>query len=107
MKNYINILSAVALLLLFSSCGAADRAMQRSVDKLDIGMSIEDFREVMRGASVVYMSDEYSAFVVRKSRIRYGYGPVYSTRFFYFKDNKLWRMDEGSRAVDYRIQVDG
>ncbi|QBQ41280.1 hypothetical protein E2P86_08970 [Sphingobacterium psychroaquaticum] len=97
---------ALSLCILLASCGGAEKAMQKRIDKLHIGMTIPEFKTVMREASTVYLSEDYSAFKVMKSRVKYGYGYVYSTRFFYFQDGKLWRIDEGERAVDYRVKVD-
>lgn len=99
-------LLALFSIMVFVSCGGAERAMQKRLDKLYIGMTIPEFKKVMKDASTVYLSEDYSAFKVKKSRVKYGYGYVFSTRFFYFQDGELWRIDEGERAVDYRIKVD-
>ena len=29
-----------------------------------------------------------------------------NTRFYYFKNNKLVKMDSGERATDYRVRID-
>lgn len=71
-------------------------------------MPIEDFRKAIKKASVVYLDENYSCYKLNKRYAKFA-DPnhfSYTTRFFYFKENKLWRIDEGERATDYRIQVD-
>ena len=55
---------------------------------------------------------EYFLFsgIIIKSYNHYFYGvPALASvdiRFFYFENNKLVKVDEGERAVDYRVKID-
>lgn len=98
----------LVLVILMCACGGVEKAIQKDLDKVYIGMSMSEFKKVVRKTSTVYLSDEYSCLKLQRSKAKFGQpgGYVYSTRFFYFQDDKLWRMDEGERAVDYRIKID-
>jgi hypothetical protein len=104
LKNIILVLLPFFLL----SCGGAEKAMQHSLDKLYIGMTIPEFKSQVIKSSMVYLSEDYSCFKLEESKAKFGEpgGYVSSTRFIYFKDGKLWKIDEGERSVDYRIRVD-
>lgn len=97
----------ISMTLLFG-CGSVEKSMQRRLDKVYIGMPLSEFKKTVRKTSMVYLSEDYSCFKLRKSKAKFGApsGFVYSTRFFYFQGDKLWKIDEGERAVDYRIRVD-
>lgn len=106
----MNFLKKTIILIPFFllSCGGAEKAMQQSLDNLYIGMSIPEFKKSCKNSSMVYLSEDYSCFKLKEKKAQFGEpgGYVYSTRFIYFKDGKLWKIDEGERAVDYRIRVD-
>src|SRR5690606_25253749 len=93
----------VALILLLSSC-SIERSMQKSLNKVYIGMPLSEFKKELKKTSLVYMGNGYSCYQLTKSKAVYtGFeNQLHSTRFFYFQNNKLWKMDEGVRAVDYR-----
>ena len=44
---------------------------------------------------------------MRKSSAKFGQpgGYVYSQRFFYFRDSVLYRIDEGVKATDLKIEI--
>lgn len=90
------------------SCASTEKKMQKELDKVYIGMPIDEFKKVIPKTSMVYLSDDYSCYKLRKRTARYGVpgGYLYSYRFFYFQKDKLWKIDEGERAVDYRLRVD-
>ena len=71
-------------------------------------MTISEFKQNMKRISLVYLSEEYTCYKLTRRREKFGEpgGTVYATRFFYFRGDKLWKIDEGERAVDYRIRVD-
>lgn len=64
------------------------------------GMSISDFLKTAKHEELVSMSGGITIY-----RVQYGYnGQEY--RFYYFRDGKLYEMNEGVRKVDRRIQID-
>jgi hypothetical protein len=53
------------------------------------------------------MQDNFACYKLVKQSAKFGEpgGYVYQTRFFYFKDDKLYRIDEGTRATDLKIEI--
>lgn len=53
------------------------------------------------------MTENFVCYKLVKSNAKFGEpgGIVYQTRFFYFRDNKLYRIDEGTRATDLKIEI--
>lgn len=109
MSNFTKLLLVCLVFCLFLfSCGNAERIMGKSLDKVFIGMTMSQFKSEIRGSTMIYLSEEYSCFKISKTKATFGVpgGFTESTRFFYFKGDKLWKIDEGQRAVDYRIKID-
>lgn len=99
LKLLLLILSTITL-----SCTSAEKLMQKRLDKVYIGMPLKEFREQIKNTTLVYLGDDYTCYKLEKRRAKYGEGFTYSTRFFYFLDGKLWKLNEGERSVDYRIK---
>ncbi|WP_291101864.1 MULTISPECIES: hypothetical protein [unclassified Flavobacterium] len=94
-------------LLTLASCGVhSEVQMSNIMDKTYIGMSESEFKEKVVGEENVKMDTTISIYKVTVSSNRYIEGWTHKTRFFYFSNNKLVQVDEGERAVDYRIKVD-
>lgn len=90
------------------SCGSVEQSMQKELDKVHIGMTIEEFKKAIPKSTVVYFDEMYTCYKLTKRYARFG-DPnhfSYETRFFYFKDGSLWKVNEGEKAVDYRIKID-
>lgn len=73
------------------------------MDKVYIGMSVSEFKEKVENEELVEMNEKVTIFKkVIKSYNHYFYGmPVLQsvdTRFFYFENNKLVKVDEGENC---------
>ena len=107
MKNikYLIYLSMLTL----GSCGGVkpDVQMDKIMEKVYIGMPESEFKEKIVGEENVKMDKTISIYKVTASYYNFmmQYG-LEKTRFFYFTDNKLEKVDEGERALDYRIKID-
>jgi len=66
-----------------------------------IGMNEQDF---LKHNKVTAVKQTESISIYKK--INYPFGAPAIVKFFYFQNGKLIQVDEGQRAVDYRIQVD-
>lgn len=103
------ILLVLFLLLPFSLLAQkAERKMNRILDELYIGMSTKEFKSIAKKSTLVEMRGSYRCYKLTKSNAKIGEprGYVYSTRFFYFKDDKLYRIDEGVRATDLKVEIE-
>lgn len=108
--NAIILLTSAIILL---SCGAnPTKLMTKTLDKVYIDMSISEFKEKVDKEELVEANSQVTI-----------YGLIYKTyndahvalsgngwrqdhRYFYFINGKLYRIDKGERAVDYRIKFD-
>jgi hypothetical protein len=89
-KTIIVIFTAILL----TSCYATKAPLIRT------GMTIEEFQKKAKHEEVVKMDGEWMIY-----KVIYGWNGE-NTRFYYFKNNKLVKMDSGERATDYRIRID-
>lgn len=64
------------------------------------GMTIEEFRKEAKYEELVTMDVEWMVY-----KVVYGFNAD-NIRFYYFKNNKLVKMDSGQRATDYRVRID-
>jgi hypothetical protein len=64
------------------------------------GMTVEEFQKEAKKEVLVRMDGEWMIY-----KVIYGF-IANNTRFYYFKNNKLVKMDRGERATDYRIRID-
>ncbi len=112
----IKTIKSIIILLLFTvlilSCGANPaRDIAKTMDKVFLGMTINEFRQKIKDEELLIMKNEITIYKKNiKSYNYYAYGiPVLTntnTRFFYFEDNKLVKVDGGERALDYKVQID-
>ena len=92
-----NILSLIAVILMVGCTSTG--LMRRTLDKVYLGMSISEFKANARKPALVSMKDNFVCY-----RCQYIHESV-QTRFFYFKDDKLYQIDEGVREADVNIKV--
>lgn len=88
-------------------CGSVSNKMTNATKDIETGMPLTDFKKKLPNANMVQQEQNYACYRLRKSSAKFGEpgGYVYETRFFYFKDNKLYRIDEGTRATDLKIEI--
>lgn len=108
----LKLITLTLILIILTSCGANPaKNIAKTMDKVYIGMPLNEFKEKVEKEELVVMNQKVTIFkTVIKSYNHYVYGlPVLASvdiRFFYFENNKLVKVDEGERAVDYRIKID-
>lgn len=104
MKKGLGILLASFLL---NSCGSVDHKMDNAIQGVNTGMSISEFKTKVKSSTLVQKEENYACYKLTKTSAKFGEpgGYVYQTRFFYFKDDKLYRIDEGVRATDLKIEI--
>ena len=108
-QSIMRIITMVIIIasLNFTSCGSVDNKMNIKLDKLYQGMTISEFKRTVGNSTLVEMMDNYSCYKLKVSSAKFGAasGFVYSTRFIYFRNNKLYRIDEGVRATDLKVEI--
>ena len=108
----LNVIALIIISIILVSCGANPaKNIAKVIDKVYIGMPLSEFKEKVEKEELVVMNNKMTVFkTVIKSYNYYYYGlPILSsvdTKFFYFENNKLIKVDEGERAVDYRVKID-
>ena len=104
MKKIICILIVANLL---TGCVSVNTKMNNSLSEVYTGMAISEFKSKLSGATLVQMQDNFACYKLALQSAKFGEpgGYVYSTRFFYFKDDKLYRIDQGTRATDLKIEI--
>ena len=104
MKKVILILIAATVL---TSCVSVKSKMNDSLNSVHIGMTISDFKSKVKGSILVEMKDNFTCYKLEKQSAKFGEpgGYVFETRFFYFKNTKLYRIDEGTRPTDLIIEI--
>ena len=105
MKKLISLLFLSYLLV---GCGSVNSKMNKTLDNIYIGMNIQEFKKVAPESTLVQLMENLACYKLSLQSAKFGEpgGYVYSTRFFYFRDNKLYRIDEGTRATDLKIEID-
>lgn len=105
MKKLISLLFLSYFLV---GCGAVNSKMNKTLDNIQPGMTIQEFKKVAPKATLVQLMENLACYKLSLQSAKFGEpgGYVYSTRFFYFRDNKLYRIDEGTRATDLKIEID-
>ncbi len=98
----------ISSLFLISGCVSVNTKMNNSLDEVYTGMTIFEFKSKVKNTTLVQMMDNFSCYKLSLQSAKFGEpgGYVYQTRFFYFKENKLYRIDEGVRATDLKIEID-
>ena len=76
------------------------------MDNVFIGMTIQEFSKVAKKKQVVLMNEQITVYKVNKGNWYDSDGSGRDYRYFYFKNNKLVKIDKGQRAVDYRVKID-
>lgn len=112
MKNAKLIITLLIFSTLILSCGAnRTELIAETMDEIYINMPVSEFKEKVEDEELIEMNKEitiYRKVIKTYNRMFYGV-PIPKTidyRYFYFVDNKLVKVDEGERAVDYRIKIE-
>jgi len=100
-----NVLIIILTLSLFG-CISGKNQMSEIVSKVYIGMPISDFNKVVHKKRLVVMRKDVTIYKVERQVWYDSDGSNADYKYFYFVDNLLSHLDEGERAVDYRIQID-
>jgi hypothetical protein len=105
MKKIFGVLIVIFLL---NSCGSVDTKMDNALQGVNTGMSVSEFKNKVKKSTLVQKEVNYACYKLTKTSAKFGEpgGYVYQTRFFYFKDDKLYRIDEGTRATDLKIEIE-
>jgi len=105
MKKLISFLFLCCLLV---GCGAVNSKMNKTIDNIYPGMTVPEFKKVAPKSTLVQLMENFVCYKLSLQSAKFGEpgGYVYSTRFFYFRDNKLYRIDEGTRATDLKIEIE-
>lgn len=108
MKKIIYILITANLLIGYVSAQNASKKMNNSLSKVYTGMTISEFKNKLNNAILVQMQGNFACYKLeeRSQTLTTWSGWVYETRFLYFKDDKLYRIDEGTRATDLKIEIE-
>ena len=94
-------------ILIYTFCGCGYIKMnetKKSLNKAYTGITIEEFTKEFPGAILIEMEKNFACYKLRNTSYKFG-GNNVLIRFFYFKDNKLYRVDEGERATDLKIEI--
>jgi hypothetical protein len=104
MKKRLGILFAVVLL---NGCVSVNTKMNIALQEVNTGMSISEFKSKVKNSILVQKEESFACYKLEKQSAKFGEpgGYVYQTRFFYFKGDKLYRIDEGTRATDLKIEI--
>lgn len=103
----MKIAKIIMISIALAGCGSVSNKMTNATKDIETGMPLADFKRKLTSASMVQQEENYACYKLQKSSAKFGEpgGYVYETRFFYFKDNKLYRIDEGTRATDLKIEI--
>lgn len=101
------ILQLIIISSLLFGCGGVNSKMNKTLDKVYPGMTIAEFKKTVKNEILVQMLENYCCYKIEVQRAKFGQegGYRYATRFFYFKDNILYKIDEGERATDLKIEI--
>lgn len=88
-------------------CVTVNTKMNTTLNQVYPGMPTSAFKNKVPKSTLVQMTNNYVCYKLEQQSAKFGEpgGYVYSTRFFYFKDDKLYRIDEGTRATDLKIEI--
>lgn len=97
----------IVFINLLAGCTTVNTKMNTALNQVDPGMTISEFKSKVPKATLVQMEDNFACYKLEKQSAKFGEpgGYVYQTRFFYFKDRKLYRIDEGVRATDLKVEI--
>jgi hypothetical protein len=94
------------LSLLLQGCVSGKNQMQEIVSKVYIGMPLSEFNKIIPKKRLIIMRKDVTVYKVERQVWYDSDGSNADFKYFYFVDNLLSHLDEGERAVDYRIQID-
>ncbi|MFY0603251.1 MAG: hypothetical protein JXQ93_04835 [Flavobacteriaceae bacterium] len=103
MKKVITLL-VFALFML--GCASGKKQVSKIMNKVYVGMSIDEFNKVVKKKEVVAIRKNVTIYKVVRSNWYDSDRSGSDYRYFYFKNNKLSLVDRGKRAVDFRIKID-
>lgn len=102
----------MTMLIVLLSCGAnPTKLMSKALDKVYVGMPIQEFKDEIDKEELVVMKEDVTVYkLVYKTYndahvMLSGSGWRSDFRYFYFVDGKLAQIDKGEKAVDYRIKI--
>jgi hypothetical protein len=90
---YKNTITLIFASLLFSSCYSV------KAPQVVTGMTINEFTKEAKHEELVSLENGWTIY-----RVLYGYN-AQNVKFYYFRDNKLVKIDEGRRAIDRRVEI--
>jgi len=99
------ILLTILSSLLFG-CISGKNQMQTIVSKIYLGMPLSEFNKIVGKKRLIVMRKDVTVYKVERQVWYDTDGSNADFKYFYFVDNLLSHLDEGERAVDYRIQID-
>ena len=99
----VKLFSLVLLAITTTSCDSLFYPSQKRYEKVYTEMTVKDFLKEHSKAKNEYLSTDMTIYSIRymESMDNRPY-----RKFYYFRNNKLVRVDKGERAVDYRVRID-
>ncbi|MBN8649988.1 MAG: hypothetical protein J0L67_01070 [Cytophagales bacterium] len=83
MRKFLIVLAALALVI---GCRSAKVRMNNCLEKVYLGMSVEDFKKIASKSTLVQAIDGFSCYKLEEQSAKFGEpgGYVYERRFFLF-----------------------
>jgi hypothetical protein len=100
------VITFLFLAMILHSCTSGKGKLDKITSKVYIGMTISEFNKIVPKKQLVEMRKDITVYKVSRQVWYDSDGSGGDLRFFYFIDGKLSSIDEGERAVDYRIKID-
>ena len=99
------------IIILINSCVTVNDKMRTALSDIYPGMTISEFKNKVPKASLLQLIDNFVCYKLEISpkpgNLTVGpNGYDSAIRFFYFKDGKLYRIDEGERSTDLKIEIE-
>lgn len=85
---------AIGVAILLISCYA------QKAPAINIGMSLEEFKKMAKYEELVAMDQDWTVY-----KVTYGY-QYDRTGYYYFKNDRLVRMDSEEDPEEYKIEID-
>jgi hypothetical protein len=99
-------IAGLIIVLITFGCVSGISQMDQITNQVYIGMPIAEFNTVVPEKRLIEMRKDVTVYKVTKKAWHDTDGSDADYRFFYFIDGKLSSIDQGERAVDYRIRID-
>ena len=100
------IITIIVSAVILSSCASGTVQMNRMMQDVYIGMTLQEFKQIKARKELVAMREDVTIYRVSIGNWYDTDGSGRDYRYFYFEEGKLARVDKGQRAVDYRIRID-